>query len=68
MVCKTKDYSDTSIESLMQQIIANGKLSRRDYMDLTSILLSDPHLSERDRCLINRVLDYVQIGRLKLID
>lgn len=52
----------------MQQIIANGKLSRRDYMDLTSILLSDPHLSERDRCLINRVLDYVQIGRLKLID
>ncbi|MCU0525183.1 MAG: hypothetical protein MUF72_10190 [Elainella sp. Prado103] len=68
MVWKIENHSVASIQSFMQQILATGKLSRRDYMHLTTTILADYHLSDRDRCQINRVLDYVQIGRLKLVD
>lgn len=57
-----------AIQALAQKILATGELSRQDYMHLTSTILADYKLSNEDRCNISRILDYVQIGRLKLVD
>ncbi len=68
MVWVTERNSNCAIQPLVQQIVAAGELSRQDYMQLTSAILADYKLSNEDRCRISRVLDYVQIGRLKLVD
>jgi hypothetical protein len=57
-----------TIQSLIEEIVTAGQLSRRDHVHLTSTILSDYKLADEDRRQISRVLDYVQIGRLKLVD
>ncbi len=43
-------------------------MSRKEHVQLTSAILSDQHMTNEDRQQINRVFDYIQIGRLKLTD
>lgn len=50
------------------QILASGRLSRREHLYLTSILLAGQHMTETDRLQINQVLDFVQLGKLELSD
>jgi hypothetical protein len=50
----------------IEQMIQSGRLSRDEYLQLTSRLLADQHLNDRDRHQINRALEYVQSGRLRL--
>lgn len=57
-----------TIQFTIEKILACGRMSRREHLDLTSALLSDQQISERDRLQINRVLEDVQIGRLDLVD
>jgi hypothetical protein len=68
MVWVTENYPGTAIQSLVNQIVSAGEVSRREYMRLTSTLLADCKLTDQDRRQISQVLDYVQIGRLKLVD
>lgn len=68
MVRVSERISSCTIQPFVQQIVAAGELSRQDYMQLTSTILADYKLSNEDRCHISRILDYVQIGRLKLVD
>lgn len=68
MVWVTENRPTFSVQSLIEQIIAAGQLSRREHMRLTSTILADPQLTDEERRHISRVLDYVQIGRLKLVD
>jgi hypothetical protein len=68
MVSLTDSRPTLAILTLVEQIIAAGRLSRHEHMHLTSTILADNKLTELDRMHISRVLDYVQIGRLKLID
>ncbi|HLO51748.1 MAG TPA: hypothetical protein VK211_25270 [Kamptonema sp.] len=56
------------IYQMVERITASGKLSRRDHLLLTSTLLSDDKISEEERHQINRIFDYIQIGRLKFVD
>ena len=53
---------------MVDRIVASGKITRREHLFLTSALLSDDKISEEDRHQINRIFDYIQIGRLKFID
>jgi len=53
---------------MVDRIVAAGKITRREHLFLTSALLSDDKISEEDRHQINRIFDYIQIGRLKFID
>lgn len=48
--------------------MSSGQLSRREYLQLTSALLSDDKLTEEERHKINRIFDYIQISRLKFVD
>ena len=60
--------SNLTIFQMVDRIVASGKISRREHLVLTSAILSDDKISEEDRHQINRIFDYIQIGRLKFID
>ena len=68
MVWVTGNRSKVAVQSLVEQVITAGHLSRHEHLHLTSTILADYELTDEDRRLISRVLDYVQIGRLKLVD
>ncbi len=68
MVWVTEKRSNMPVQSLVEQIIADECLSRYEYLRLTSIILADYQLNDEDRRQISRVLDYVQIGRIRLVD
>jgi hypothetical protein len=60
--------SNLTISQMVDRIVASGKIARREHLVLTSTILSDDKISEEDRYQINRIFDYIQIGRLKFID
>jgi hypothetical protein len=68
MVWLTQIKSSIAIKPLIDQIISTGKMSRKEHVQLTSAILSNPRMTDEERREINRVFDYIQIGRLKLID
>lgn len=68
MVWVTDRRPEFAIQSLIEQIVTSGQLSRREHVKLTSTILADYKITDEDRRYISRVLDYVQIGRLRLID
>ncbi|HEY9621470.1 MAG TPA: hypothetical protein V6C78_13935 [Crinalium sp.] len=68
MVWTIAQKSDLTIKPLIDEIIASGKMSRQQHLQLASAVLSDHHITEEERRHINRVFDYVQTGRLKLVD
>lgn len=55
------------IQSMVEEIIAAGRMSRQQHLQLTSMMLADQRMSDEDRRQINRVLDYIQTGRVRLI-
>lgn len=56
------------ISHRLAQIISNRRISRRDHLELTSALLADQNISDRDRHQINQILDWVHLGHLDLTD
>ncbi len=68
MAWLTQHKSGIPVQSLVEQIITTGQMSRKDHVQLTSAILSDQRITDGDRQQINRVFDYIQIGRLKLVD
>jgi hypothetical protein len=68
-IYKTRNsQSELAVESLVNRIIRFGKMSRKDHLLLTSIVLADGEVSESERRQINRIFDYIQSGRLELVD
>ena len=57
-----------AVKTIADQILPSGKMSRQDHIMLTSTILADGEVSNEDRRHINRIFDYIQTGRLKLID
>jgi hypothetical protein len=68
MVWTAQSKSSLSIKTITDRIIESGQLSRREHLQLTSVILSDSKLSNQDRRQINLIFDYLQTGRLKLAD
>jgi hypothetical protein len=64
----TQSASNLGITSLIERILTAGQLNRWQYLKLMSAILSNRELSDTDRHQINRIFDYVQTGRLKLIN
>lgn len=58
----------SSIQSLMQQAVSDRKISRWDYFQLTSLLLSDPGIDAAARSQVNQLLDEVRSGKIRLTD
>ncbi len=64
----TQSSSHQGITSLIERVLTAGQLNRWEYLKLMSAILSNHELSDGDRHQINRIFDYVQTGRLKLIN
>jgi len=56
------------IQTLVDQILTDGQLSRQEYLLLTTTFLSDYNVTEEERRQINRIFDSLQAGQLKFID
>lgn len=56
------------IKPAVEEILEKGKMNRQEHIQLTSAMLSDHQMTDKERRQINRVFDYLQIGRLKLED
>lgn len=57
-----------SARQLLDQIQETQQISRKDYLQLTSVILADTSLNQAERQSINRLFDDVQTGRLHLVD
>ncbi|HZG41034.1 MAG TPA: hypothetical protein VEZ50_20345 [Nodosilinea sp.] len=57
-----------NIQTLVSDVIEQGRLSRRDHLILSTALLSNPTLTSRDRRHINQVFDSIRAGRVRLAD
>lgn len=66
MVSATPD--PFSIQAIVQRVVRVRQISRREHLQLTSAMLSDPGMASTDRSCINRVLDYIRVGKIRLID
>jgi hypothetical protein len=64
----SSNKSNLTISQMVERSVASGKLTRREHLMLTSAILSDDKISEEERYQINRIFDYIQIGRLSFID
>ncbi|MFQ4140662.1 hypothetical protein [Chlorogloeopsis sp. ULAP02] len=62
------NQADLAVEKIVNRIIASGKMSRKDHILLTSSVLTNGELSDESRRQINRIFDYIQTSRLKLVD
>ncbi|AFY44244.1 hypothetical protein [Nostoc sp. PCC 7107] len=60
--------SEIAIKKIVDKIISSGKLSRQDHALLLSQVFADDLINDRVRRQLNRILDQIQTGQLKLID
>lgn len=58
---------ETAVKKLADKIIFSKKYSRNDHSLLTA-LIGNSNVSDGGRRQLNRILDYIQDGELKLID
>ncbi|NJL40198.1 MAG: hypothetical protein HC840_03115 [Leptolyngbyaceae cyanobacterium RM2_2_4] len=68
MVWTIQTKSNLTIRQIVDSITTSGRMSRQDYLYLTSAILSDCQITEEERRQINRTFDHIQTGRLKLVD
>ncbi len=58
----------TGFKPLMERVLSSRQITRVDYLRLTSSLLSNHRITEEERTQISRIFDYIQTGKLTLID
>lgn len=58
----------SNLQNILDRTLEVGEISRKEYLQLTSAILADYRMSDEERRQINRIFDYVQTGRLRLID
>ncbi|MBF2063336.1 MAG: hypothetical protein IGS39_02715 [Calothrix sp. C42_A2020_038] len=64
----TNTTSEVNVKKLADKIIFSKKYSRKDHSLLTAIILGDSDTSDNVRRQVNRVLDQILEGELKLVD
>ena len=68
MKAGSQTKSSVTAKEIIDRILVSGQIGRKQYMLLTSAILCDHNLGEEDRRQINHIFDYIQMGRLKLVD
>jgi hypothetical protein len=68
MVLTAENKPELSIAQIVGQILTSKQMKRQEYLYLTSMILSNRTVTEEERRQINRVLDHLMIGRLRLVD
>ncbi len=57
-----------NIQTLVQQAIAHQQLRRQDHFMLTSLILNSSAAQSPERFHINRLLDCVRSGKVRLVN
>jgi hypothetical protein len=57
-----------NIQLMVDYVLSQSQLSRQDYIQLTTAILSDYNVTDEERRQINLIFDDVQTGRIKLVD
>jgi hypothetical protein len=57
-----------SLIDTIEYIIASGKITRQEHLQLSSNLLSAHKINEQERVQVSRILDYLKSGHLKFLD
>ena len=68
MYQKNHNRAEIAVKKIVERIILSGEISREDHSALTYTVLIDGEVSDSDRRQINRIFDYIQTGRLQLVD
>jgi hypothetical protein len=68
MVLTAENEPELSIGQIVRRILTSKQMKRQEHLYLTSMILSNRTLTEEERRQINRVLDHLMVGRLKLVD
>ena len=65
---KIHNRAELAVTKIVERIISSGEISPEDHNALTYTVLIDGEVSDSDRRQINRIFDYIQTGRLQLVD
>jgi hypothetical protein len=68
MVSSVSQEVQFNLQTVITHAIEDGVLARRDHLALTTAMFSDTSLSPAERNCINRVFDFVRMGRVRLED
>ena len=68
MVREHPNKHSVAIAKLVQKVIESQRISRKDYMQLTSMILAISSITSLQRSHINQVLDAVRAGQVTLVD
>ncbi len=68
MVRTLQSKLNLTIPQAIDKILAVGQINRQEHLQLTSAILSDFNLTDEDRRQINRIFDYIQMGRMEIVD
>ncbi len=68
LLSTAKNKSGLTVNQTIETIMTSGKITRRQHIELTNAILSENQITEEDRRQINRILDYFQIGKIKIVD
>jgi hypothetical protein len=68
MVSSAQQEPQFNLHQVLDSALQHGVLARRDHMALTTAMFCDTSLSTAERHRINRVFDFIRMGRVKLED
>ncbi|NER84928.1 MAG: hypothetical protein F6K42_36540 [Leptolyngbya sp. SIO1D8] len=57
---------ESGIRTLVQRAFSARQISRQEHLRLTSAILSNPDMATTDRAQINRLLDQIRAGKIRL--
>lgn len=60
--------SKSLVRQLLDLCLNSDRITRQEYLQLTTVVLSNRNVTLEDLHQINRIFDRVQQGRIKLID
>ena len=58
----------STLKTIVDEIFADRRITRRVQNDLMQTLLSQTHLSSQDQALAQRVFDAIKQGKLRVVD
>lgn len=68
MAKQSQTQQNIKINELVEQILESEQIRRLEHLQLTSAILGNKNIAEEERRQINRILDYMQAGRIKIVE
>lgn len=68
MLWTQQNQPKVTINQMVNRILTSGKLNRREHLQLTSAILCGQKITDEERYQVNQIFDFIQIGKIKLVD